>query len=82
LPVVAFDTGALPELVVGDAGRVVPYGGDPWRLASPDIPALSQAALEILTDLERFRRAARLRAEAAFDLDEMVTNYIEVLLEK
>jgi glycosyltransferase involved in cell wall biosynthesis len=27
LPVLAFDTGALQELVVGDAGRVVPYGG-------------------------------------------------------
>ena len=80
LPVVAFDTGALPELVVGDAGRVVPYGGDPWRLAKPDIPALGRAAVEILADQERFRRAARLRAEAAFDLDEMVERYLEVLL--
>jgi glycosyltransferase involved in cell wall biosynthesis len=80
LPVVAFDTGALPELVVGDAGRVVPYGGDPWRLAPPDIPALGQAALEILADQERFRHAARARAQATFDLDEMVEKYLEVLL--
>jgi len=80
LPVAAFDTGALPELVVGDAGRVVPYGGDPWRLAQPDIPALGQAAMEILADQERFRHAARLRAEAAFNLDEMVERYLEVLM--
>jgi len=80
LPVVAFDTGALSELVVGDAGRVVPYGGDPWRLAQPDVPALGQAAVEILADQGRFRRAARLRAEAAFDLDLMVERYLEVLL--
>jgi glycosyltransferase involved in cell wall biosynthesis len=80
LPVVAFDTGALPEMVVGDAGRVVPYGGDPWRLAAPDIPALGRAAVEILADQERFRHAARLCAEAAFDLDMMVEKYLEVLL--
>jgi len=80
LPVVAFDTGALPELVTGDAGRVVPYGGDPWHLEPPDLPALSQAALDILTDQERFQSAARARAEAAFGLDEMVEKYLEVLL--
>jgi glycosyltransferase involved in cell wall biosynthesis len=80
LPVVAFDTGALRELVTGDAGRVVPYGGDPWRLETPDLPALSQAALEILNNQERFRLAARQRADAAFGLDEMVEKYLEVLL--
>ncbi len=37
LPVAGFDTGALNELIVGDAGRLVPYGGDPWRLEKPDI---------------------------------------------
>ncbi|MGW8250548.1 MAG: glycosyltransferase, partial [Anaerolineales bacterium] len=32
LPVVAFDTGALPEMVTAGAGQLVPYGGDPWKL--------------------------------------------------
>ncbi len=32
LPVAAFDTGALPEIITGGAGQVVPYGGDPWKL--------------------------------------------------
>ena len=45
LPVAAFDTGALNELVIGDAGRLVPYGGDPWKLDPPDIPALAESAL-------------------------------------
>ncbi len=81
LPALSYDTGALPELVVGDAGRVVPYGGDPWRLEHPDIPALAQAALEILGDQDRFRQAARLRAEEAFGLDPMVESYLQVLLE-
>jgi glycosyltransferase involved in cell wall biosynthesis len=80
LPVLAFDTGALPELVTGDSGRVVPYGGDPWRLDPPDIPSLSNAALEILANPAHFRRAARLRAESAFKLDTMVDSYLNSLL--
>ena len=80
-PVLAFDTGALPELVTGDAGRVVPYGGDPWQLDPPDVDALAEAAVEILLNQDRFRPAARARAEAAFGLDKMVEGYLDVLLD-
>jgi glycosyltransferase involved in cell wall biosynthesis len=79
LPVAAFDTGALTELVVGDAGRIAAYGGDPWQLDPPDVPTLVEAALEILEDQERFRAAARRRAEAAFGLDLMVDGYLQIL---
>ena len=79
LPVLAFDTGALPELVTGDAGRVVPYGGNPWQLEQPDIPALAEAAAEILSEQTRFRTAARRLAEQAFDLDQMADSYLDVL---
>lgn len=81
LPVVAFESGALPELVVGDAGRLVPYGGDPWKLDPPNIAGLIPAAQEILNDQERFRRAARAHAEAALNLNKMVEHYLRVLLE-
>jgi glycosyltransferase involved in cell wall biosynthesis len=80
LPVLAFDTGALSELVKIDSGAVVPYGGDHWKLDPPDIPALAQAALPILENNATFRKAARLRAEEAFDLDNMTRSYLEVLL--
>lgn len=80
LPVAAFDTGALSELVTQDAGKIVPYGGDPWRLDPPDLGSLASAALEILEEQERFRPAARARAEAALGLDRMVEAYLEVLL--
>ena len=79
LPVVAFDTGALPELVTGDAGRVAAYGGDPWKLEAPDLDALAQAAGQVLADTPHFRRAARARAVAAFGLDQMVESYMGVL---
>ncbi len=80
LPVAAFDTGALPELVTGDAGRLAAYGGDPWKLEEPDLPALANAAAEVLSDQERFRPAARQRAEEAFGLERMVEKYLDVLL--
>ena len=80
LPVIAFDTGALPEMLLGDCGRVVPYGGDPWKLEPPDVAALAQAALAVLAEQPRFRNEARLRAEAAFGLDQMVESYLDILL--
>jgi glycosyltransferase involved in cell wall biosynthesis len=79
-PVVAYDTGALPELVAAGAGRVTPYGGDPWKLDEPDAHALGRAALEVLLHRESFSRAARDRAERIFGLDKMVDEYLDVLL--
>jgi glycosyltransferase involved in cell wall biosynthesis len=80
LPVAGFATGALPELVTGDSGRLVPYGGDPWKLDTPAVPALVEAAREIRQDQPRFRRAARQRAEEAFGLDQMVDRYLAIML--
>ena len=80
LPVVGFDTGSLSELVQGDAGRLVPYGADPWRLQKPDIPALAEAATEVLLDQPLFRKSAREKAESAFDVEKMVDEYLIVLL--
>jgi glycosyltransferase involved in cell wall biosynthesis len=80
LPVVGFDTGALPELVQGDAGRLAVYGADPWKLERPDLPALVEAGLQVLADQPRFRAGARARAEAAFGLDRMVDGYLEALV--
>jgi glycosyltransferase involved in cell wall biosynthesis len=80
LPVVAYATGSLPELLEGDAGLVVPWGSNFWKLESPDIPILVDAAERVLGEQARFRAAARKRAEAAFGLDQMVEKYLAVLL--
>ncbi|MBN2145952.1 MAG: glycosyltransferase family 4 protein [Anaerolineales bacterium] len=79
LPVVAFDTGALPELVRGEAGRVVEYGGNPWRLEAPNLSTLAGAALEVLGDQPLFRAGARNWAEVTFGVDRMVDAYLEML---
>jgi len=80
LPVAGFDTGSLSELVQGNAGRLVPYGTNPWRLQTPDIPALAEAAIEVLQDQSHFRDSARERAKSAFDVEKMVDEYLKVLL--
>jgi glycosyltransferase involved in cell wall biosynthesis len=81
LPVAAFDTGALNELVLGDSGRLVPYGSDLWNLEPPDILALAEAAVEILREQEHFRKAARTQAEKALGLDKMVDAYLKFLFD-
>ena len=80
LPVISFATGSLPELVEGSAGRVVPWGSNYWKLQPPDLDGLVQAAAGILADPQRYRAGARARAEEAFDLNQMVDRYLEVLL--
>jgi glycosyltransferase involved in cell wall biosynthesis len=80
LPVIGFDTGSLSEIVQGNAGRLVPYGANEWKLEKPDISTLANEAVEVLEDQKRFRNSARLRAESEFSLDKMVDEYLNVLL--
>jgi glycosyltransferase involved in cell wall biosynthesis len=81
VPVIAFDTGALPELIDEKSGKVISFGGDPWKLENPDIPSLAEAAIDIIDHQEGFRKAARQRAEDMFSLDKMVDEYLEFLLD-
>jgi len=81
LPVIGFDSGALKELVSDDAGCIVPYGANPWKLETPDVNALASSAGEVLEKQDQFQVAARRRAESALGLDAMVEAYIKVLLD-
>jgi len=76
LPVVAYDTGALPELVTGSSGRLSAYGGDAWKLETPDVKRLVEATREVLGEQPRYRAGARARAEEAFGLNRMLEGYI------
>ncbi len=79
LPVAAFDSGSLPELIQGEAGRLAPYGANPWKMEFPDFPSLAQAAVEIVREQERYRKGARQRAEQTFDLQKMTDSYLLAL---
>lgn len=79
LPVLAYDTGALSELVQDGAGEVVPYGADHWRLEAPQVAPLAEACLKILLDNPAYRTRAREQAQAKFSLDGMVAGYLAAL---
>jgi glycosyltransferase involved in cell wall biosynthesis len=80
LPVVAFDTGSLSELVPPDTGYIGPYGSDSWKLEAPDVAGLAAGAEAVLKNWPAFSLAARKRAENAFGLEQMVDHYLEALL--
>ncbi len=80
LPVIAYATGALPEMVNATSGYVVPYGRDHWKLESPIIPPLAEAARQVVSRPNKYRPGARARAEEKFDIQNVVTSYLEVLL--
>ncbi len=79
LPVLAFDTGSLSELVQKDAGKIVPFEGDPWKKNTPDISNLAEAAMEIFNHQEKYRAAARNWAEESLGLENMLDNYLEAI---
>lgn len=80
LPVVAFDTGSLAELVSPETGYVGPYGGDSWKLEAPDVAGLVGGAEAVLGNWVRFSQASRRRAEEMFGLPQMVDRYLDALL--
>jgi len=80
LPVVAYDTGSMSELITKRVGRLAPYGGDVWKLEQPDGNGLATAAREILTSRDDFRQAARDQAEACFDIRDVAERYLKILL--
>jgi glycosyltransferase involved in cell wall biosynthesis len=79
LPILAYDTGALNELVQDGAGIVVPYGSDHWKLQDPEIEPLATACIQILQHNPTYRQRARQRAEAIFSLEHMVAPYLAAL---
>lgn len=79
LPVAAYDTGAMRELVGEDAGVLAEHkSDDSWRFSNPDPQKLAQAALKIQKHNERYKRAARNRALKLFSLEKVSEQYIQV----
>ncbi len=79
LPVVGFDTGSLAELVPADAGCLVSYRGNPWKLIVQDTKELEEAALYVLDHLAEYSMQARTAAVAQFSLERMNREYLDVI---
>lgn len=80
-PVVAFNTGAIPELLDDTCGKIVPYGSNPWDLKFPDVDALAKAIEEVLVDYDKYSKHAYQKAKTNFDIKIMFKNYESILNE-
>jgi glycosyltransferase involved in cell wall biosynthesis len=78
-PVVAFDTGALKELVTSDSGIIVPYGGDAWELVYPNVDGLIDSISVIQDQFAHYADAARKLAKERFDLKLIVDQYVSII---
>ena len=78
LPVVGYDTGALPELVPRTVGRIARYGGNPWKIEAPDVEALTRAVIEVTAEHVPMASSARELAESEYSSDEMTRRYVNV----
>jgi glycosyltransferase involved in cell wall biosynthesis len=78
-PVVAFDTGALPELVDTSCGKVVPYGSNPWDLEYPDVDNLMQSIIEVFEKYDTYSKAASIKAIENYTLVIMFKKYTTIL---
>ena len=86
LPIVYSHSGGVPELVGEDAGIGVSAPLD-WEYDHPPDPQeLARAVIDVLSDYERFSKAARARAVKRFDvrpwLERHKTVFESLLLEK
>jgi glycosyltransferase involved in cell wall biosynthesis len=79
VPVVGFATGALEELVPQTAGKIVPYGSDPWLLGFPDVDALLEGIHTVQDNWEEFSVGARTAALSSHDIQNVVSQYVEIL---
>lgn len=78
-PVVAFDTGALPELVDESCGKIVPYGSNPWDLEYPDVVFLKEAIGQVFSEYNYYAENAYLKAKENFDIKKMFNRYNSIM---
>ncbi len=80
LPIIAFDTGATPELIRGLDLQLLEYDTDSWKLEPPTIEQNIDVILENLDkNLINLSKQCRIHAEKYLDAKMMAKHYIEVL---
>ncbi len=78
VPVVGSRSGGMPELVGGDAGRLVEVPDDWTGDHAPDPGRVAEAVVEIMSRHEEFSRAARDWAAANFSRERWVDRHAEI----
>lgn len=80
LPVVAYDTGSMKELLTDRSGRLADYGGDVWQLQPPNLDNLVAAARKVLEARAELSRGARDEALFRFNIEQVARSYLDFIL--
>lgn len=78
-PVVAFDTGAIRELIDDTCGKVVSYGSNPWNLQYPDVYSLIKAINSVFESYNKYSIGALKQFELKFEFNNMYSKYTNLL---
>lgn len=78
-PVVAFDTGAIPELINDSCSAVVKYGSNPWELGYPDVKSLAKAIIKVEKNYDILAKNAKKSAFENYNLEDVVLKYTDVI---
>jgi glycosyltransferase involved in cell wall biosynthesis len=80
-PVVGFNTGALEELVLPQAGMLVEFKGNPWKPDTPEFSNLIPAIANIIRNYEYFSVNARQIAIEKYSIEDMTNKYLDKIIE-
>jgi glycosyltransferase involved in cell wall biosynthesis len=75
LPVLFSNSGGVPELATGKAGRALPVTQGFDENHVPTMEHIAEGMIDIVRDLPERRKAARKRAEDAFDLQKWIERH-------
>lgn len=78
-PVVAFDTGSLREIVPPEAGILVTYGGDPWKIDYPDVFSLVKAISEIRKKYTYYSINSQRFVQRHFKFENIANRYFSIV---
>lgn len=78
LPVIAARSGGIPEMVDHSCAKLIDVPNSWETKSTPSGADLARAVREILPDLGQFSRAARSRAERAFDARRWIERHAEI----
>jgi glycosyltransferase involved in cell wall biosynthesis len=78
IPVVASDSGGMPELIGGDGGELLHVSQDWWRTHYPPPSRIAAAVARIIRDLPQRSSAARARAVRLFEREAWVAAHAEI----
>lgn len=81
-PVVAYGTGAIPELLGSDSKTLVEYGVDSWQLCKPDFGAVLTTIIDSFSNYTSLSNSFIQLYKENFSMDLMVNNYLSEIEKK